>query len=54
LDADIREGRIEGEKAMALAEAERQKAALLLYVDYVNSRHQEVLRSLEEAQDKER
>ena len=42
------------EKEDVLYSTERQKAQLLQYCDYVSSRHQELLESLEQAQVAER
>lgn len=49
-----RENKIHGEKEMAIDEAERQKAILLKYVDYIKARNDELLGGLEVAQEEER
>ncbi len=51
---DSRIGSIEAEKLSALREAERQKATVLQYFEYVKVRNDELMQSMEETQVEER
>ena len=52
--AGLQEQRLQGDTNKAYEEAAKQKLAILKYVEYVDARHNEVLRSLEAAQAAER
>lgn len=48
--SELKESKMLNEKTSILSDAEKQKGAILQYVEYVNNRHSEILRELEAAQ----
>ncbi len=48
--SELKESKMLNEKSEILSDAEKQKGAILQYVEYVNNRHSEILRELETAQ----
>ena len=54
LQAEMKEKSLLNEKNEVLSDTEKQKHQLLQYCEYVSSRHQELLESLEHAQCEER